>query len=230
MKALGANEINALAATMVSLRNLIWITVKDRATGAKASTGFWDDVGTVSLQVYDAFTGGVAVRTFFGAGSLLQVDDIVNSAELAVQELTIRLSGIDEQVSIAVRGYDTRLAPIQVYRLIQSPSSGQPYAPARPRFVGVVDNAKIIDPRRGSTGGITLTCVNQMRELSRANPDMTSDESQKERATVQGYDSDKLYEFANAVTKWQIAWGTLSVKNDKDDKKDKDKKKKDKNK
>lgn len=222
MKSLNSAEVTALAQRALSFRNLVWITAKDRSTGALNSLGFWDDVGTRSLQVYDGYTGAIVTRSFVGAGSLLRVDDVVSTAELAVRELTITLSGVDDTVAQAVRGYDARLAPIELYRLILSASTGNPVSPARARFVGIIDSLTINDPERGGLGLVTLQAVSQMRELTRANPDMTSDDSQKERATDLGIATDRFYEYSNAVTKWQIAWGQLSLKAQKKNKKDKD--------
>lgn len=223
MKALTAAETAALAARALAFRNLVWITAKDRNTGAPTSFGFWDDVGTRALQVIDALTGTAVTRTFTGAGSLLTIDDLVATSELAVQTFMIRLSGVDARVANAVRGYDARLAPIQVYRLMLNPASGAPIAAARARFVGIVDTLTINDPRRGAQGVIELTAVNQMRELSRANPDMISDDSQKARAIAPAT-TDRFYQYTNAVANWTVAWGALSVR----EQRQRNKKKKDK--
>lgn len=212
MKALTGAELAALAQRALSFRNLIWITAKDRDTGVAQSVGFWNDVGTLSIPVHDALTGAIVARPFVGAGSLLDIDDVVSTAELSVRELTVRLSGVDATVALAVRGYEARLAPVQVYRLLLSPADGNPVAPARARFVGIIDSLTINDPPRGGQGNVTLNLVSQMRELTRANPDMISDDSQKARATSLGKPPDRFYEYTNAIPNWTIAWGTLSIK------------------
>lgn len=214
MKSLTAAENAALAARNLAFRNLIWMTAKTRAaTPVPVAMGFWDDVGTRSIQVIDALTGAAVTRSFVGAGSLIQVDDVVAAAALDVRELVIRLSGIDASVAQAVRGYDARLAPIQVYRVLLNPVSGTAIAAARPRFVGIVDTLRIRDPARGGQGGIEISAVSQMRELTRANPDMTSDDSQKDRAAALATPLvDRFYEHANSVVGWTIAWGALSLK------------------
>jgi hypothetical protein len=223
MKQLTSGELSALAQQSVSLRNLVWIVAKNRTTGAKQSMGFWNDVGTRGISVIDALTGQTVTRNFIGAGSLLNVDDVVATAELQVRELQVVLSGIDANVANAVRGYDARLAPCQVYRLMLNALTGNPVAPARCRFVGVVDSLVINDPRPGGQGRVTLQLVSQMRELSRANPDMTSDDSQKGRAAGAGLTTDRFYQYANAITKWTVAWGAMSLKGQrKQNKKDKD--------
>jgi hypothetical protein len=104
MKSLSAAELSALAARSLAFRNLVWITAKNRTTGALTPFGFWDDVGTRALQVIDVLTGATVTRNFVGAGSLLQIDDVVATSELQVRELVIRLSGVDATVANAVRG------------------------------------------------------------------------------------------------------------------------------
>lgn len=201
MRTLTPAEITALGQRAVAFRNLVWLSAKDRNTGVVNSLGFWDDVGTTQVQVTDAFTGLPVLRTFVGAASLLQIDDITMTSDLSVQEVAVRLSSIDATVAQAVRGYDARLAPIQIYRLILNPASGVAAAPGRARFVGVVDTLEITDPAEGNEGSVTLNCVNQLRELTRSNPDMASDESQKLRS------SDRFYQYSNDVTRWQVSWG-----------------------
>jgi hypothetical protein len=212
MKSLSAAELSALAARSLAFRNLVWITAKNRTTGALTPFGFWDDVGTRALQVIDVLTGATVTRNFVGAGSLLQIDDVVATSELQVRELVIRLSGVDATVANAVRGYDARLAPIQVYRLMLNPASGAPIAAARARFVGIVDSLKINDPTRGGQGNVIVSAASQMRELSRANPDMISDPSQKQRAEGTGKPTDRFYQYTNEIANWSIAWGALSPK------------------
>lgn len=207
MRTLSAAESSAIVARSVAFRNLVWITAKDRTTGALNSLGFWDDVGNLSVTVVDPFTGNNAARTFIGAGSLLGVDDVAASADLSVKQIKIKLSGINASVAQAVRGYDARLAPIQLFRLILNPTSGTAVAPARARFVGFVETVEINDPSPGGQGEVTVTAVSQLRELSRANPDMTSSESQKMRLA-----GDRFLEFANDVSTWRIMWGALSIK------------------
>ena len=218
MRTLSAAETTALAARTVALRNLVWLTAKDRTTAAKQSLGFWDDVGTITHQVIDPFTGATVSRTFTGAGSLLTLEDIALSADLSVKGLRVELSGINSQVAQAVRGYDTRLAPIQIFRVILNPASGAAYAPARARFVGIVDSLEIVDPRPGGQGRIVLQAASQFRELARANPDMTSGASQVLRLAT-----DKFYQYTNDVPKWQVMWGAHSVGVKKKDKKDRGK-------
>jgi len=206
MRTLSTAERDALAERSISLRNLVWITAKDRETGAKHSIGFWDDVGTVTHSVVDALTGVAVARTFIGAGSLMHVEDIAASADLSIKAVRIELSGIDANVADTVRGYESRLAPIQIYRTILNPATGAAYASARARFVGIVDTLEIKDPKPGERGGVTLQAVSQLRELARANPDMTSHDSQKRRLST-----DAFYQFANDVVKWRIMWGAHSI-------------------
>jgi len=207
MRALVAAETSALGARKVRARNLVWITAKDRITLIPSSIGFWSDVGTVSMQVRDALTGLAIARTFVGAGALLGIDDIVLSSQLAVQEITLTLSQIDANVAETVRGYDPRLGPIQIYRGLFNPDTHNLVAPARCRFVGFIDAIDIVDPKDKQAGSITVRAVSQLREMTRSNPAMGSDEDQKAR-----FAGDRFFKFAGAVQDWEVAWGQQAVK------------------
>lgn len=206
MRALVASETAALAARNVMARSLIWITAKDRITLVAQSIGFWDDLGTANMQVTDALTGLAVSRNFVGAGALLGVDDIPMTADMAIKEITVVLSQIDANVAQTVRGYDARLAPIQIYRGLFNPTTHVLVAPARCRFVGIVDAIDIADPADKQEGSITLKCVSQLRELTRSNPSMASDEDQKRRSAT-----DRFLRFSNGVGDWDVAWGQIST-------------------
>jgi hypothetical protein len=207
MRALTPEETAALASRRLRARNLVWITAKDRVTEAAQSIGFWDDVGTVSMQVRDALAGLVVARTFIGAGGLLGVEDVPLTSDLAIHEVSLTLSQIDATVAQTVRGYDPRLGPIQVYRGLFNPDTHALVAPARCRFVGFVDAIDIVDPSDKREGRIEIRAVSQLREMTRSNPSMGSDEDQKARSS-----GDRFFRYAGAVSEWSVAWGQDKIK------------------
>jgi hypothetical protein len=207
MKTLTDSETAAIAARSVKARNFLWLTVKDRTTGVPTSAGFWDDLGTISAKVADVLTGGEATRTFTGAGAMLGLEDVPLTADLSIKSVTIHLSQIDAAVASAVRGYDPRLGPIQIYRGLFNPTNWSLVAAARCRFVGVVDSIDIVDPEDKGAGRITIKAVSQLRELTRSNPATGSDEDQKTRLST-----DRFFRFAGAVSEWEVAWGQRNLK------------------
>ena len=95
-----------------------------------------------------------------------------------------------------------RQAPIQIYRGIFTPGTFNLVAPAKPVFVGFVDEAPIVTAALNGTSKASLRCVSQTVELTRKNPAVRSHESQIARAT-----GDNFYKDVNTVGDWEVAWG-----------------------
>lgn len=182
-------------------RSLLWITASNG--GTPVSVGFWDDAGDVTIPVTDYATGQTVQRLYHGAGSLIGIDDIPLVADLTVREVSVTLSQIDASVVNAVRGYDCRLAPVEIHHAWQDPASRVMLGPALPMFAGVVGEITITDPQAGEAGKIVARLVSQSREMTRANPDMRSDQSQRLRTS-----GDKGYEHAGVCGEWDIPWGS----------------------
>lgn len=203
MKTLHASELAALAnPDGLVIRWLMWITAKTRDTGEPASVGFWNDLGARAFQVIDPLTGSTVSRTFYGSGSLITIGELVQSADLTINGVTIDLSAIDSRVEQTLRGYDPRLAPVQIYRLLLDKDTMNPVYAARSVFVGMVDLAPITTPAAGGEGSAQLTLVSQIAELTRSNPAMRSHESQQDRAP-----GDDFYKRVHQMTKRTIFWG-----------------------
>lgn len=202
MKVLDSAEIAALSARAVEVRWLMWITATNRSTGAAEPIGFWNDLGTRAFQVIDALSGSTVGRTFYGSGSLIQIGDLAQSADLTINSVTIDLSAIDDHVEQALRGYDPRLAPVQIYRLFLDKDTMIPVYAARAMFVGMVDLAPITTPAAGGEGSAQLTLVSQIAELTRTNPAMRSHENQQDR-----YAGDDIYKRVHQMPKRTIFWG-----------------------
>jgi len=58
--------------TVTAIRDFIWITVKERATGNPYSEGYWSDRRDIQAQVIDAETGNTVTRDFRGAIGLIE--------------------------------------------------------------------------------------------------------------------------------------------------------------
>jgi len=202
MRTLDPAITDALAAGSIKARWLVWITARNRDTDADETAGFWSDVEDVSVSVIDALTRGEVVRTFCKAGSALTIGTLSLTSDLTVRELEVGLSQIDERVALVVRGYDVRQAPIQVYLGLFDPSTHRMVAPAFPLFVGLVDSMDIETPEEGQEGSVKLRCVSQIREMTRANPDVRSGASQRARSS-----GDSFYDYTQNVGDWEIFWG-----------------------
>ncbi len=207
MRDLDSAEVTALAGRTVVARDLLWVTAKNRSTGADQSLGFWNDAMTVTASVKDGRTGSTVNRDFTGVGAALQVGKIPLTSDITIRNVDIELPHLDSIVEQLVRTYDVRGAPMQLYRGYFDSATRVMVAAAKPRFVGYVDGAPIVTPKEGEEGSITLHCVSTTRELTRTNAEVRSHESQLLRAAA-----DAFYKDVGVVGDWDIAWGVARGK------------------
>ncbi len=200
MRSLAAAVTAALAQRALVARTFFWITAKD--SGSPVSVGFWNDLDTATFSVIDGLTGSTVSRQFYASGSLIAVDDVPLTSDLGVRELSATLSQINADVIATVRGYDIRRAPVQIHRGLFSLTSRSLVAPAVCRFVGFVDSCRITTPKEGGFGSIELRLASFARELTRANTETRSDESQKARST-----GDRFYRYTGIMGGVSIFWG-----------------------
>lgn len=206
MRAISAENQAALEQRLLTARDFLSIFARDRGTGETAYVGFWSDIGATSAEVIDPNTGIAESREFLGAGSsLIAIDDIPAVAQLQVQTVRIRLSQLEDVVTLAVREYEARQARVEIHRGLFHPGGRVMVAPAECRFFGFVDEIEITTPAEGEDGAVTLSCVSHTREMTRANPDTRSHESQIVRAP-----GDDFFKDAGTVGDWEIFWGKHS--------------------
>lgn len=182
-------------------RNFVWIIAKNIATGLPEEIGFWDGIDTVDVAVVSGATGLLVTRTYHAWGSLLKIENIQRSPEIAVRNIKIGLSSISPEVRQAFRGYNTRLAPIEIHRGFLDLDSRVLIAPPVVRFVGWINKAPIKTPAVGGEGGVEVTVVSHARMLTRTNPGKRSDETQKLRS------GDRFRRYANVAAEWEFWWG-----------------------
>jgi hypothetical protein len=118
-------------------------------------------------------------------------------------------------VQLAVRGYDLRLAAIEIHEGYLDLSTHQLLAPPVVDFVGWVNGAPITTPPAGGQGSITLNCVSHSRMLTRTNPAKRSHESQKLRS------NDQFRRYSTVAAQWQYWWGEREPENAEKDRKSK---------
>ena len=114
----------------------------------------------------------------------------------------MHFSQLDDRINDLLRTYDIRQARVEIYRGHFNAETMVMGAPAEPRFVGFVDGAPVETPTENAEGSIKIKCVSSAQELTRANPDMRSDESQQARAP-----GDDFYKDVTSVGDLVIFWG-----------------------
>lgn len=191
----------ALQQRALVARDFLWFVVKDD-NWDNVYDGYWSDVGTIQAQVIDTDTGGPTTRTFFGSGTLIEIDDVPMVSNLTVQTVSIKLSQCADRVNDLVRTYHCKQGRVEVFRGHFDPETRQLVAPATPRFVGFIDDIQITTGAEGAEGGVTITCTSHTQEMTRSNPDTRSDASQQLRAP-----GDDFFADVGVVGDWQLMWG-----------------------
>lgn len=202
MRAISLENQAALAARALVARDFLWFVARDRTTGAAVPVGFWSDIENVSAQVLDPDTLLPVVRSYYGAGGLITIDDIPSVSTIQVQDVHIRMSQLDEQVANAVRGYDTKQSRVEVHRGLFDPISRDLVAPAVVRFVGFVNVIEVHTGAENEDGYVDITCTSHTQELTRSNPATRSHADQQIRAP-----GDAFFIDAAVVGDWEFQWG-----------------------
>ncbi len=185
----------------IAPRNFVYIKAKNRTTGAIEEVGFWNGLETVDVPVIRPSDGAWINRTYHGGGSLLHIPSIPAGMALEVRTLRLTFSRLAEAVINAVRGYDTKLAPIEIHRGFLDPNTMRLVAPAICRFDGFVNHAPIKVPEAGGEGSIEIECVPYSRMLTRTNGAKFSDEMLKKRS------GDRFGRYLDVAGRWRASWG-----------------------
>lgn len=187
-----------------SSHGLIWLTVKDRATGAPQTMGFWtgDDHQTFVIN-------GVG-RTYYGAGNLLAIGDLTSEVGLVIRMLDITLSGLTLEAQQAFKGYDARLAPVELHRAEFDPDTGNLLAEPERVFKGWADKVNWARGAKADDGTATMTCTvtlaSASRALTRTLAQKFSDASQKLRSP-----SDTFFQYVDVSGSATVFWGSKRV-------------------
>ncbi len=185
-------------------RDLVWITAKNRATGAPESIGLWTGQDHADIAVVSGETGATVTRTYYGMGGLLNVPPIPLVSDLTVRKISIGFSQLDPAIEQAVRGFDPRNGPVEIHRLYLDRATQLPIAPAVSRFLGFINATPITTPKAGAEGSIRLDLVSHTRTLTKKTPSRKSDEYQRRRL------GDRFYRYTDVAGQWEIAWGEES--------------------
>lgn len=181
------------ARTGVSIRQLVWLEARDRATGAAAPIGLWSGAENATFVIQGQ------ARTYLGAGGLVSVEPIRSRAGLAVQMQRIVLSGIAPEAAIAVRGRDIRMAGVEIDVLHLTPVTGAEIGIERV-FEGQVDRAPIDTGAAGGEATITITAASAARHMTKGLTALRSDANQRRRG------GDAFFQYA-AVGQVRVWWG-----------------------
>ena len=180
----------------VASRHMVHVLARNRATGAREALGLWQGDDHLSLTL-----GGEA-RTYYGAGALVGVEPIRSGIGLEVRMLQLVLAPMTPEVAQLLRGYDARLAPVELHRALLSLETGQLIADPIRVFRGWIDEVRIRTGEVGGTGEATVTLASAARGLTRA---LTLTRSEAEMRRRSAGDAFRQYtDIAGEVGVW---WG-----------------------
>jgi len=201
MQELDAAEIAHHAAREgTDVRTLVWIQAKNRSTGALEEMGLW-----TGDDHQDFIIDGVT-RTYHAAGTILDVGAIISGTGLEVRMHTITISHLAPEVVQLIRGYDVRLAPVEIHETVRDLSTGNPVAAPRPVFRGFVNEAPITTPKVGGTVSASLVIASAVRSLTRGIPLLRSDAALRERSATDG-----LRQYADTSGEVGVWWGEIKA-------------------
>lgn len=175
---------------------LIWISARNRTTGAVEKIGFWTGAD------HQTFLIGGESRTYYGAGAALRIDPIRLAVGVQVRTLRAELSQVADTVLQALRGYDPRHAPVEIHRALFEPETEALVDEPHILFRGTIDKAPINTPKKGDRGTVPLEIASMARALTKGLSRFRSDACLKDRAST-----DTFRKYATRTDTVEVPWG-----------------------
>lgn len=156
-------------------------------------TGFWDDLGTISVNG----------QSYTGSGALGEAVTVSGKADLQITPLILQLSGISQAVANLIRGAVVGQEDVTLAIGIFDPDSKAIIGSPIPMFRGYLDDVPIITPPSGGACTVSLTCESIARELTVKSTDTRSNDSQKTRLA-----GDLFYKYTDQVREHHVFFGS----------------------
>ena len=142
----------------------------------------------------DLISGSI---TYQGAGALMQIDHLEESATLKADGMTLTFNGMTTAILTAALAYEYSGRQAKVYFGIEGNSN------LTEVFSGVMDVMVIQDSPENST--ITLNIENRLIDLERTNPSRYTKESNENY-----FGSDTYFSYVGDLQDKKIEWGPVS--------------------
>lgn len=199
---IGSNTVSYLNARQGTVsRQLIWFAAKNRATGEIESVGFSNLEYNLDFQVKNG-EGATITRTYYGAGSIIDISEINLVSDLTIQTVRMKLNQSNDVVNNAIRGYDMRNAACEVHYPLYDLSTRLLVDIPTPHFVGRVDKSELKRGKIGSPSGVYLEAHSRVRDLTLKNPSVKSHSFQQLR-----HAGDNFRKYGDNVGNWAVWWG-----------------------
>lgn len=178
----------------IHAESLVWIEAKNRTTGAAETMGLW-----TGADHRDFVIDGVS-RAYYGAGNILQVPMIQAVVGIEVRRISLVLAATSLEVETAIRGYDVRLAPVQIHRA-EFDGNGNLIGDPERIWRGHADGAPISIAGVGGTSTARLDLVSASAILTRYGWATKSDQMQRLRS------DDRFRRYATLAANADVYWG-----------------------
>lgn len=178
---------------------LVQIAARNIATGLVENIALWS--GEYDLTV----TIAGDLRTYVGAGTLLQTDAITAGPGLAVRVHQLRMAAVAPEVESLVKEYDTRFAPVEMHRAFFHPSTRALVSEPHRVFRGLINSIDFPTEAPGASPTCVIEMVSEARILTRTLALKKSDESQKKRG------GDRFRRFGDVSAAVAVFWGEKRV-------------------
>lgn len=177
MRDLASEIVAQLAARQgVRPRYLIWFVARNRDNPETAETmGLWTGGD------HREFVIGAETRTYYGAGGVLDVPEMVAETGLTVRMQTVALSAIAPEVALLIRGYEPRFARVEIHRAFFSTETNNLLAAPERVFKGVLDEVTVHMPEAGGEARVEAVLAPATRALTRVLGLKKSHQSQRLR-------------------------------------------------
>lgn len=183
-------------------RDFFWIIAKDGSNNP-VTAGYWNDRNQITVDLVSGQDGNTVTRTYNGTGKLIVADDIPLTSDLSIRTVNVTLSQLNAAIDTLVRGYNLRLAKVEIHRLLFNPDTRAVSTEVQqPRLTGFVDGVTITTPKVGTAGSINLKVISHTQELTRNSSDKRSDSAQHRRLST-----DDFYKYAGQMPDRVIFWG-----------------------
>lgn len=179
----------------LAIEVLIWVQAKNRETGLPEELGLWTGFED------RAFTIDSEARTYFGAGTVLEVPDLISQAGLGVQMQTAALALVTPEVEQLIRGYDARQAPVEIHLARFDPETNALIDTTR-AFKGWIDEAAVREGVKNGEASLTTRMASSARALTRKVPLRRSD-----AAHQVAQPGDAFFRYADVSGAVSVWWG-----------------------
>lgn len=182
------------------VRHLVWISARNRGSGAVETIGLWtgDDHQDITVDG--------TVRTYYGAAGIARMEPLTCGVGTDVRRTRLSLSPMAPEVEQAIRGYDVRQAPVQIHRLLVDPETMRSIGTPVLRLVGWIDGVEMTTAAGGEEWRCEVTLVTSARAGTRSLSLKKSDASQRLRKTASGAE-DRFYQYADVSGAVPVRWG-----------------------